>query len=823
MRLRPSIRARLLLALVALAAATLVVGATSWITLRQATDRLDRLHDETLAAGDRALVLSRQASDLATRAPYLLTIESPFRLHEEAEAARRQIAGIAGNLSPPDEAKISVVLQDMDGALSDLVAQATARVALTDQILRQNAQISALERRFSALAGTLRSSLPEGQDWLGLQRIAAALIGAGRASSLVSVGEFQREYHRLSLRMEARPDPAGRAEFAQLRQIAEGPGGLFELRRLELAHKIAAEAAMTRIRHGAEAVSRHAAGVTALAQSDIAQERVQTVTALAFAKGIIIVVSLISAIVALVAALFVSGYVTANLRAVSGAMMRLAVGDRSTRLPRGEHAGDEIGKLFHAFRAFRARTLRLDRSNRQLAQRNVLFETLYDGMTDGLAILSDTGKLVAHNRCFAKVLDLPPASLEGRPHMARLLADAGWRREDGAEGFSALHHPDGRVIELRENPLPTGGSIMLLSDISARRALEEKLQRVQRTETLGKIAGEVAHDFGNILSTITTSLHLMEAAPAERQPALRQSLAAALDLGGSLTQRLLAFARRLNLDPEPVDLNALVEGLEDLIALALEDRISLTIHPTSAPLMVRIDAGQMESALLNLCLNAAKAISGPGRIDILLTQADPDHAAIAVVDTGCGMSPEVLAQAMEPFFTTRSDGTGTGLGLAMVDGFIRQSGGDIRIVSAPGQGTAVHLTLPLLRENALPALPQLRVLLVEDDPQDAAHARRLLDGASITATADPAEATALIASAPPFDLVISDLNLGFDPAGWRIALAALARDPRTLAIVCSGHLPAENPLARTHPGRGFALPKPLDPATLLACLKGTLP
>lgn len=816
---RPTVRARLLLALVALATATLIVGATSWMTLRQATGRLDRLHDDTLAAVDQALGLSRQATDLATRGPYLLTIESPFRLGQEADAARALVAGIMASLGPQD-AVIADTLRGMDDSIRDLVMAALARVALTDQILRRNARITALERRFSNLAGTLRATLPEGRDWLTLQRIARALQGAGRTDNLVTVGEFQREFHGLVRGMEARSDAAGRGDLALLRTLAEGRNGLFELRRLELSRQIAAEGALARIRRGAEAVSLHAAEVTARAQSEIAAERARTVSAIAFAKGVIVFVGLISAAVALATALFVSGYVTGNLRSISDAMMRLAVGDRSTRLPRGEHAGDEIGKLFHAFRAFRANILRLDRSNRQLAQRNALFQNLYDGMSDGLAILSDSGNLIARNSRLAAVLRLDPEGLKGRPAMADLLAGAGWARVAGPHGFAELLHPDGRVVELRESRLATGGSVMLLSDASERRALEDRLRQAQRTEALGKIAGEVAHDFGNILSTISTCLHLMETAPPDRIVALRQSLGAALDLGGALTQRLLAFARRLHLEPEVMDLNGLVEGVEDLIALALEDRITLRITPCSTPLLVRIDPGQMESALLNLCLNAAQAIEGAGTIRITLDLASEDRALIAVTDTGCGMSPEVLAHAMEPFYTARADGTGTGLGLAMVYGFIRQSGGDVQITSTPGQGTTVQLMLPLCRADG-PVLPALgRVLLVEDDPADADHARHVLGGADLHAVCSATEAEALIAAAPAFDLVLTDLHLGLDPAGWRIAEAALRRDPRSRAIVLSGRLPAAHPLITRFPGRAFCLPKPLDPAALAACLQG---
>lgn len=821
-RSRTSVRTRLLLALCALLTATLIVGITSWITLMRATDRLDRLHDDTLSSVAAALELSQQASDLATRAPYLLTLQSPFLVQQEADVARKLVSGIAHNLGPR-AVQMNAILGLMDDAVRDLAADAAARAAQTDQILRLNTRTLAVERDLIT-----RSTVePITPDWLALQRITRALIGAGRADNLFGLGEFHREFYRLSQQVERAGDPTLQQDLIKLSAIASGPDGLFERRRAELAHQVGAEAALRRIRQGAEAISLYAAETTAKAQATIAAERARTQSAISFAKAVILVVVLISGGVALMASLFVSGYVSANLGAISDAMMRLASGDRSSRLPRGEHGGDEIGSLFHAFRAFRANTLRLDRSNRQLAQRNAVFENLYEAMSDGMAILSESGRVIARNSRLAKALRIKPEALTGRPKLEALLELGQWQRQIGAEGFPELVHPDGPVLEMREGVLPTGGAVILFTDVSERRFLEEQLRQAQRSEALGKIAGEVAHDFANILSTISTNLHLLETAPPERSATLRQSLGAALDLGTALTQRLLAFARRMHLEPEVMDLNTLVEGIEDLIALALDERIALEIEPAPMPLLVRIDPGQMESALLNLCLNSGQAIAGEGKISIKLARTSDSMVQLEVRDTGCGMSPEVLAHAIEPFYTARADGTGTGLGLATVYGFIRQSGGDVVIESRPAQGTLVRLLLPLAEPSAKSpglGLELGRVLLVEDDPLDAALARRVLGaqalGDDLVEARDPQNALRLITEQPGFDVVISDLHLQGEAAGWRIAEAALLNNPKTRVVVVSGRLPGHDPLRLTFPGRAFCLPKPLDPAALAACLQG---
>lgn len=811
---RPSVRSRLLSALALLAVATLTVGALAWVGLTRGTERLDRLHSDTLVEVDRALTLARHAADLATLAPYLLTLDSPFRIRQEGGQAAALVEAIAQGL-PPD-APLRAIMAQTKAAIADLVLETSLRAGLRDRVLRLNAELARADRSFAAMTGQPATPVSERQAWLLLQRIAASLLGAGRAENLIGVGEFQREYVALSGRAGPGNRPFAAEGLSRLRDIAEGEAGLFELRRLELGGRIRAEAALVRIRLGAAAVTRHSAAVTAEAQAVIAAERARTTNAISLIKWVILAVGLASALVALAAALFVSGYVTGNLRAISEAMMRLAAGDRQSRLPRGAGSGDEIGKLFHAFRTFRANALRLDRSNRQMAQRTVLFENMMAGMNDGVAILSDQGDVITRNARFGQVLRVEPALLRGRRPIAEVIALGGWSKTPGPGGFADLTSADGCHAEWRESALPGGGSVVLISDATERKLMDNRLRQIQRIEALGKVSGEVAHDFGNVLSTISGSLHMMDTAPPERQASLRQAMAGAIDLGISLTQRLLSFARRQQLEPETVELNQLAEGLIDLVGFALRDEITLDLRIAAQPLPVRVDPGQLESAILNLCLNAGQAIDGPGQIT-LSTFAEGDQAVIEVADTGIGMTPHVLAHAMEPFFSARRDGTGTGLGLAMVYGFIRQSGGDVQISSVPGLGTTVRLSLPLQGADVVGArLPRLgRVLLVEDDPADMARAATLLSAVAepFVTCADAVTAAALIAQTPP-DLIVTDLTLHGVVEGWALAEAALGQSPQTCALVVSGHLPAVNPLHARFGSRVQTLLKPLTFAGL---------
>ncbi|MDX1742256.1 MAG: ATP-binding protein [Ruegeria sp.] len=817
MKRRISVRARLLLALTLLAVATLTIGAIAWVGLTNGADRLDRLHSGTLTEVDRALTLSRQAADLATLAPYLLTLDSTYRISKVGEQATTLVDAITSGL--PQGARLRDQMQRTRQAIKQVVRETSLSAGLRDATLRVNAELARAERRFAARSARLDTPLSERQNWLALQRQVAALLGAGRAENLIGVGEFHREYLALSSKNTSATTAEITAQQDRLSDIAIGPDGLFELRRLELASQLRAEAALVRIREGAAAATAYAVAVTNDAQNTIAIERNRATTAIGFTKSMILVVGLCSAILALVAALYVSGYVTANLRAISNAMMRLASGDHQTRLPRGEGSGDEIGKLLHAFRVFRANALRLDRSSRQMARRTALFDNMMAGISDGVAILSDHGTVLTANQRMSEVLRVGQDQLSGRPCLRDVIATAGWTTTVGPSGYADLCLGPHHYAELRESALPGGQSVVLVSDATERRQVEKRLQQIQRIEALGKVSGEVAHDFGNILSTISGSLHLMETALPERQSELRQMVVSAVELGTSLTQRLLSFARRQQLEPETVELNALVEGMGDLVGFALSDEVELELclHPTA--LWVRVDPGQMESAILNLCLNAGQAITGTGRVSVTVDVHD-GLARVIVTDDGVGMSQDVLSHAMEPFFTARADGTGTGLGLAMVYGFIGQSGGDVHIDSNPGQGTSVSLSLPLQAQPAEDAqnlqIPQFEnVLLAEDDSADMACAYDLLKGAAnnVAAFDDADQALDNIAQACP-DLILTDLNLHGRIEGWRLAQAVLSTSKTSLAIVVSGHLPDATPLTPRYGNRLAVLAKPLTAQNL---------
>jgi PAS domain S-box-containing protein len=280
-------------------------------------------------------------------------------------------------------------------------------------------------------------------------------------------------------------------------------------------------------------------------------------------------------------------------------------------------------------------------------------------------------------------------------------------------------HRDGSYRWFSWNSVCHDGTIFAtVRDVTAQREqaelqrrLEEQLRQAQKMEAVGQLTGGIAHDFNNLLAGIAGSLELMQRALAAGRladlPRFVHTAQGAAGRAASLTQRLLAFSRRQTLDARATDANKLIEGMQDLIARTVGPAIDLQVTPTSGLWLTHCDPSQLDNALLNLAINARDAMPEGGRLTLATANATldaataqrydsppGDYVCVSVADTGTGMPPDVVARAFDPFFTTKQIGEGTGLGLSMIYGFARQSGGQVRIDSAPGQGTTVRIYLP---------------------------------------------------------------------------------------------------------------------------------
>ncbi|MCC5983354.1 MAG: PAS domain-containing protein [Rhodobacteraceae bacterium] len=386
-----------------------------------------------------------------------------------------------------------------------------------------------------------------------------------------------------------------------------------------------------------------------------------------------------------------------------------------------------------------------------------------------------------------------------------------------------------------------------LVDITEQRKLEERLLQSQKLEAMGKLTGGMAHDFNNLLTVVLGSLEALEdriGADAEARQHL-QVANRAVDRSAQMISQLLSYARQQPMAPQTIDMASQVGDMRQTLARTLGEQITLAVEGAPDLWMCRADPGQLESALLNLCINARDAMPGGGRLTIGMRNAqvaadDPlaeqglapgGYAVLSVSDTGHGMDTATLQAAFDPFFTTKEVGAGSGLGLSMVQGFAHQSKGIAQIRSEPGRGTVVELYLPArpvaapdAAARAAPAAERLHgaghVLLLEDQDMVRTHVVKLLDslGYSVTPTGTVAAAAEVLASDRRIDLVLADIVLPGGESGFDLARQVAALRPCLPVIFTSGYHASEDDAGKLlQPGRNF-LRKPYrrnDLATLL--------
>ncbi len=366
------------------------------------------------------------------------------------------------------------------------------------------------------------------------------------------------------------------------------------------------------------------------------------------------------------------------------------------------------------------------------------------------------------------------------------------------------------MVPLRDASGRVARILLTSVDLTEMRRTEAQLRQAQKMDSMGQLTGGIAHDFNNMLTAVIGNLELAQSRIAE--PSVRRRVEIAMraaQRGGELTRQLLAFARRQRLVPQPIDVNAVLRGLGELLqrtlggVIEVQSRLAAGLWPAFA------DATQVEHAVLNLALNARDAMPEGGRLlvetaNVAVTAGEVaelaagDYVRITVADTGTGMAPDVLERAMEPFFTTKAPGKGTGLGLAQVYGLVRQLGGGVRLHSVPGEGTTAELFLPRAGEIATAALAGApvatpaaaggrNVLLVDDEPDVREIAADLLSdaGYQVRAAAGAAEALALLATAPA-DVLVLDLAMP-GISGAELARQVRALHPGLPVLFLTGH------------------------------------
>ncbi|MFL6700548.1 MAG: PAS domain S-box protein [Vitreoscilla sp.] len=393
----------------------------------------------------------------------------------------------------------------------------------------------------------------------------------------------------------------------------------------------------------------------------------------------------------------------------------------------------------------------------------------------------------------------------------------------------------------------------LLASSLQRAQTEEDLNHAQRLETVGQLTGGIAHDFNNLLTVIQGNLQVLEELPeleaSEQGRQLVDAATRATRRAAELTGKLLAFARRQVLQPSSVRVGAMLQSLADMLRRTVGQHIRIEVEAADSELTVMADPGQLESALLNIAINARDAMPQGGllrfearaeaRSHAQLQAVDSDastdaapqgYVAITVSDTGSGMSDEVRERAFEPFFTTKAPGRGTGLGLSTVYGFVKQSRGLIEISSAPDKGTRISLLLPrpvlaapsvALAVGAGAGLRTgLRVLLVEDDAEVRAVMQRFLQtlGCAVQVAPSAEHALALVDAGGDMDLLLTDIALGAGMRGTALAAEMQRRRPAVRVLLMSGFSAELLEADRDSPSHWELLPKPCTRQDLAAAI-----
>ena len=491
----------------------------------------------------------------------------------------------------------------------------------------------------------------------------------------------------------------------------------------------------------------------------------------------------------------------------------------------------------------------------QVAARTAERDRVWRNSRDLLAVVGVDGVFRAANPAWSVLLGYAPTEVVGRNFRDLVWPEDADLTQGGLEqaarkadltGFeNRYRHRDGTPRWISWHTAVEGELVFAYGrDITAQKEqarvlqqAEEALRQSQKLEAMGQLTGGVAHDFNNLLAVISNNLFLhRRLAPGCADSAQLAAIERATDTGARLTRQLLAFARRQAIHPEVIDLRCELAELREVLQVTLGSRTGIRLAVDAGTPPVRVDRSELQLAIINVAVNARDAMPDGGELVIDCRATAPGEfpvaaARIALTDSGHGIPAEVLPRVMEPFFTTKAPGRGTGLGLSQVYGFASQAGGALTISSEPGLSTTVVLLLPATTEAVAAGVEPApgargalagRVLLVEDNPEVAATTAELLRvaGCDVVALGDGDRALAWLAqSAEPVDLVLSDVVMPGGTSGVALAHWIGRHRPGLPVLLASGYS-SELAAAREH---GFTvLQKPVAPPLLIEAVRAAL-
>ena len=465
-----------------------------------------------------------------------------------------------------------------------------------------------------------------------------------------------------------------------------------------------------------------------------------------------------------------------------------------------------------------------------LRRANLEQERIIDASLLAIVVLDPLYKVLVWNRAAERMFGYRAEEVIGRPYplvpdQVRPEFEMLFSRVAGGEIIRDMEvrrrRKDGKLVDVTFSGAPLynadgslRGAFFTIDDVTDRKATQQQLVQAQKMEAVGQLTGGIAHDFNNMLGTVIGNLDLARKHLEGRPEVLEMvddALAGALR-GAELVARLLAFSRKQPLQPAVIDLRKTIADLAPLLKRTLGEHIAIEVHVSEDTWLTKADPVQLENTLLNLAINARDAMPNGGRLSVecsnlalddsfapVYPDLKPgDYVVVSVSDTGTGMPPDVLARVFEPFFTTKRVGAGTGLGLSMVYGYMRQSGGIVKVYSEPGHGTTFRLFFPragevgnqasaLAPESAIVPRGHERILLVEDNPDVRKIATRILEdlGYDLT-TAENADAAFALLQRSSFDLLFTDIVMPGTLNGLDLARRAREAYPDMRVLLTTG-------------------------------------
>ena len=804
-----SVRSRLLLAFSVIFASAMALALVGWIGIRDTRDALRDFQSHVLPEVARALELSQRTAAIAAMAPYVAESTRPFQLQSEAQALLDRLAETErlAQALPAERSRelaLSPALQALKASTEELIEVTRKELFLQEDL-----------REYLYRLASVSGELPPSSRGDGVDAIFRDLMTAIEVTDPEMLVLLRERVTRATRRIDGKN--LASARIANLiRDNLDGAENVFILRARQFQLRERKAFLVSRTRAEAERLGERVDDYVRNARAQVDQRGESVTRAVrSGALGITILTFVCIAVAALGIGVVVR--LVSSLRGITQVMSKLAQGDTEQSTPETGRR-DELGALARAFEVFRDNARAVRRMANDIREQSNLLATVVESMKDGLSVFDRDGRLITWNRQYPTLLNLKrekiahgmslediqrllPEQVADGSGAPSALAEFNRARQAQAYRFE-LAFAGGRVVEIRSNPMPDGGFVTLYSDLTERRAVEAQLHQSKKMEMLGQLTGGVAHDFNNLLAAITGNLYLLEeddslGATAQRYAARASSAA---KRGATLTSRLLAFARRQPLSPSTVEVDAFIRDLADLIEYSVGQGVRVVLELAAGDAVAWADRGQLENALLNLAINARDAMPEGGTLRLTSAyDGISDTVSIEVADTGHGMDKELRERVFEPFFTTKA-GSGSGLGLSIVYGFVKQSGGDITLTTEPGQGTSFVLHLPTRPREIVhsdePPMPvegvaSQSIMLVEDDPDVRQALADLLraTGHAVTIAASAEEALSLLEHTYQ-SVLLSDVDLGGGTHGVALMQQIAQRYPFLPRILMSG-LPVE--------------------------------